>query len=87
MKDLKQCREEIDLVDRQLVELFQKRMHIAEEIAAYKSPHEMNVLHSAREEEKLNTVRSLAEPDYEDATAELYEKIMELSRRQQKERL
>ena len=29
MKDLKTCREEIDAIDKEIIALFEKRMHVA----------------------------------------------------------
>ena len=36
MKDLKELREQIDDIDEQIVSLYQKRMEISAEVAAYK---------------------------------------------------
>ena len=39
--DLNELRKEIDAVDRQIVELFEKRMEISERLAAYKQKQGM----------------------------------------------
>ena len=39
MKDLNQCRQELDVIDAQLVWLFEKRMQVAREVALYKDAH------------------------------------------------
>ena len=36
MKDLTQCRAELDAIDSQLVALFEERMRVARDIALYK---------------------------------------------------
>lgn len=35
MTDLKELRDEIDVIDRQIVELFEKRMAVSKEVAEY----------------------------------------------------
>ena len=53
MKDLKTCREEIDLIDQQMIELFEKRMNVAEDVITYKIAHDMPVFQSDREQQVL----------------------------------
>ena len=36
MTDLQECRQKIDEIDSQIVELFEKRMKVCEEVADYK---------------------------------------------------
>ena len=40
MTDLQECRRKIDEIDNQMVELFEKRMKVCEEVAEYKSTQE-----------------------------------------------
>lgn len=47
MKDLKTCREEIDRIVTELVRLFEERMNVVQEVAAYKKEHHMPVLDSS----------------------------------------
>ena len=49
MKDLNQCRAELDVIDAQLVRLFEKRMQVVRDVARYKQAHNMNILDSSRE--------------------------------------
>ena len=49
MKDLKQCREEIDAIDEQLMALFEKRMNVAKDVVHYKMAHDMEIFQSERE--------------------------------------
>lgn len=53
MKDLKTCREEIDLIDQQMIELFEKRMNVAEDVITYKLAHDMPIFQSDREQQVL----------------------------------
>lgn len=50
MKDLNKCREEIDLIDIQLMELFEKRMNVVKEIVEYKIENGLEVYQPSREQ-------------------------------------
>lgn len=54
--NLDELRTQIDAVDDSLVELFQKRMDIAAQIAEYKRENGLPILQSAREREKLAAI-------------------------------
>lgn len=53
MKDLKQCREEIDIIDQQMIELFEKRMNVAKDVVLYKLEHDMPIFQSDREKQVI----------------------------------
>lgn len=53
MRDLREIRQELDQVDREMVRLFEKRMNLALEVAQYKTAHGMPVLDASREEQVL----------------------------------
>ena len=78
--ELKDYREKIDAIDRDLVRLFAERMETAGEIAAYKKQHDLPIMDALREREKLERVTKLAGDDFEDATRKLYMLLFELSR-------
>ena len=81
--DLKELREKIDFIDQQLIDLFSQRMQVAAQIGAYKKEHNLPVLDPIREQEKLNEVAGKAGPELADATRELYQTLMRLSREHQ----
>ncbi|MBQ8798258.1 MAG: chorismate mutase [Lachnospiraceae bacterium] len=54
MKDLLQCREEIDCIDKQITALFEERMQISADVAAYKKHRERKYLIS---KEKMKSWR------------------------------
>lgn len=84
MVDLLKSREEIDRVDRQIVELFEKRMGISKDVAEYKISVGKKVYDRKREEEKLNTLAKLASNSFnEKAIEELFTQIMAISRKLQ----
>lgn len=84
MKDLLQCRKEIDEIDGQMTALFEKRMQIAAEVAEYKRVSGKKVFDKQREEEKLDTVEKMASNAYFGrGIRELFSQIMSLSRKYQ----
>lgn len=82
--EIKELREEIDRLDRELLKLFLKRMQVSEAVAAYKLEHQMEILNTKREQEVLDKVSEQA-GDMGAYARELFEKIMELSRERQQE--
>lgn len=85
MEELKQYRDQIDTIDRQLAELFQRRMEVVDGIGRYKLERGMPVLDAAREREVLAAKAALAR-DEGMATdlAALFENVMAISRRRQR---
>jgi len=84
MKDLQETRKALDGVDRQIVALFEQRMILAREVAAYKIDCGMPVLDRSREEQVLQSrCAMLEDPYWAPALRELYEQIMALSRAEQ----
>lgn len=81
--DLTEIRNLIDEIDKQITELFCRRMDLVRDVAAYKIENNMPVLRPEREKALLEKVRELADDDYKDYTVELFEKMMELSRSMQ----
>ena len=85
--ELKDYREQIDAIDREIVRLFEARMGLSAEIAAYKKAHGLPVLQPAREQEKLEVLTATVGDDLKAPLRELYTKIFELSRAQQQSAL
>ena len=81
--DLQELRLEIDKVDKEIVLLFCRRMHIAAEIAEWKAKHSMPILDDTREEEKLQSVAQLAGSELAEETRQLYATLFALSRNYQ----
>lgn len=82
--DLTQYREQIDAIDSQIVELYEKRMEVAEGIAEYKLSVGKKVFDKQREVEKLEKVSSLAHSEFNaKGVKELFEQIMSVSRKLQ----
>ncbi len=82
--DLKEIRSQLDAVDGQLVELFEKRMALCGDVARSKIASGKAVYDPVREKEKLEAVRRLAgSPFNEIAVVELFTQMMAISRRYQ----
>ena len=87
MRDLQTLRCELDGIDREIVALFARRMAVCDEVADYKAAHGLSVPDASREKEKLSSVRAQCEIDLADDAAELFEKLMALSRARQVRRM
>lgn len=84
MQDLQKSREQIDEIDREIVQLFEKRMEICKEVAEYKIENGKKVLDRVRELEKLAALTELAHGDFnQHAIQELFQQIMAMSRKLQ----
>lgn len=78
--ELKDYRAQIDAVDDEIVRLFQERMDIAANIAAFKKENGLPILQTAREREKLADVTGKAREDMQSYLRVLYSLLFELSR-------
>ena len=84
MKDLLELRNEIDEIDNQIVELYEKRMEIAEGVAQYKIANNKPVFDRDREHSKLRTLSEKAHSDFNrNGIRELFDQIMAMSRKKQ----
>ncbi len=77
--DIKTLREDIDSIDNQLVELFEKRMRTAASIADYKRANGMAVSDRGREREVINKVTAKVSPELSGYTKVLYQTIFDVS--------
>jgi monofunctional chorismate mutase len=88
MKDIQDLRDEIDLIDKKMVELFEKRMEVVLSIAEYKFQNDLPVLNSARETEVIKkSCEMLQNKGLEKSYTEYLKKLMELSRLEQEKYL
>lgn len=80
--DLLACRKELDTIDSQIVELFEKRMEICGNVARSKIESGKAVLDAEREKQKIASVRELAHSEFnQQAVQELFTQMMTISRR------
>ncbi len=85
--DLETLRQEIDAIDRQLVDLFIKRMNVSADVAKYKLGHNLPVLDSSRERALLAKISELSGEEFEDYTCTLYSSILDLSKSYQHKKM
>ena len=86
--DLNEIRQEIDAIDRQIVECFEKRMDIVLKVAAYKIENKMQVLDAAREQQVIAKNKALLNnKEYEAALECVLNEMMRVSRELQEIRI
>lgn len=82
--DLQESRQKIDQIDRQIVELFQKRMGVSVEVAKYKKQTGKKIYDKEREAQILEKLSNLVEDEFsKQSVQELYTQIMSISRKLQ----
>ncbi|MGN1198598.1 MAG: prephenate dehydratase [Acetatifactor sp.] len=82
--DLLELRDKIDIIDSQIVSLYEQRMDICRQVAEYKISTGKKVFDKQREAEKLAKVKSLTQNDFnKHGIEELFEQIMSMSRKLQ----
>ncbi|MBQ2211493.1 MAG: prephenate dehydratase [Ruminococcus sp.] len=79
MRNLEEIRVDIDAIDKELIELFKRRMNCAKEVGLYKQANGIPVLNRQREEEILDRIQQMG-GEYGAYARLLYGNIMELSR-------
>ncbi len=83
--DLQSLRTKIDDIDRELIRLFEDRMDVAAQIAAWKRENNVPVLDASRERDKLAEIAASTRDDLQTYAQMLYSNIFELSRSYQSE--
>ncbi len=83
--NLNEIRKDIDSIDRQLLDLFQKRMNLCRDVAAYKKANNMEIFQAERENQILDKMEALAQDDMKAGTRALYTVIMDISKSLQQE--
>lgn len=78
--DLTDYRAQIDAIDDEIVRLFQQRMDVANDIAAYKKANGLSILQAGREREKLAALSAQTRPELRSYLRVLYSLLFELSR-------
>lgn len=81
MTELEKCRIEIENIDKQFVELFEKRMDVAARVAAYKKENDLPIYDKERETQLIQrNVKELKNEEYEILLRRFFLQVMELSR-------
>ena len=84
MVDLQDLRNEIDSIDRQMTELFEKRMEISRKVAKYKISTGKKVFDKEREKKVIEKAKDMTHNDFNrHGIEELFQQIMAISRKRQ----
>ncbi len=84
MESLQELRAQLDEIDAQIVDLYQKRMDVCNKVGEYKIAAGRKVFDKQREKEKLAAVTANVENEfYKKGLKELYEQLMSMSRKLQ----
>ncbi len=88
MDELDRLREQIDLIDKDIISLFEKRMGLVLGVAEYKKTHNAGVLQSSREDVVLQkAVDNLVNKEYADFARQLMVELMGLSKDLQRKKI
>ena len=85
--DLMELREQINEIDREMLDLFLRRMQVSSNVAEYKRQNGLPVLDAARERELLANIAGQAGEDLDEYAVVLYSTILSLSRSYQHKKL
>lgn len=82
MNELENLREKIDAIDKEMIALFEKRMDVVADIAAYKIKNNLPVLNQNREDIVISKVKAIVKnKDYTDSAIDFIKNIMEISKK------
>ncbi|MDE5616493.1 MAG: chorismate mutase [Clostridia bacterium] len=88
MDRLEELRNQIDVTDKEIVALFEKRMALVQGVAEYKKANNTGVLQTSREEQVLQkAVDNLQNKDYADAVKQLMTELMGISKDFQRKKI
>ena len=84
MRSLEELRNELDRIDSQIIQLYEERMSVCEEVGEIKIEEGKKVFDRNREQQKLVQVtREAKDPFYKKGLTELFEQLMSQSRKLQ----
>lgn len=85
--DLNSIRADITDTDKEIIELFKKRMTLCESVAEYKKQHGLPVYDAARERALLSKICDMAGEEFEKYALTLYHTMMDVSKAYQHTKL
>jgi len=81
VNEIEQCRKEIDEIDKELVNLFERRMDVAIRVANFKKENDLPIYDEERESKVIKkNVDNLKNKNYDLLARRFFLSIMELSR-------
>lgn len=78
--ELSECREKIDKINNEMLELFCERMKLSKSVAEYKAEHGLPILNHARERDIIYEMTEKADDELESYVKVFYNTVMEVSR-------
>ena len=78
--ELQQLRQEINEIDKEIIELFKKRMQCSFGVAEYKIANNLSVFQADREREIIQKVRNSVPEDLENSAEVLFTTLMDISK-------
>lgn len=85
--EIGELREQIDVIDKEMLALFEKRMQVSSEIAEYKRQNNLPVYDGKREREKIAKVTEEASSNMKDYAKNFMTELMDFSKCYQRENL
>ncbi len=80
--DLMECRDKLDVIDREIVRLFEERMSICGDVAEYKIGTGKAVYDAERERQKIAAVQDMTHSDFNrESVKEIFSQLMAISRK------
>lgn len=80
--NLMECRNKLDVIDREIVRLFEERMSICADVAEYKIGTGKAVYDAERERQKIAAVQELTHSDFNrESVKEIFSQLMAISRK------
>lgn len=79
---IEEYRKNIDDIDKKIISLLDERLEVCKEIGKYKKENNLDVLDAKREEEKIKSIKEDTCKN-SDAIIDIYEKIMDVSKKVQ----
>ena len=84
MQDIQTLRAQLDQIDREIMDLVEKRLEVSRAVARWKSARGLPVLDAAREEQVLETrAAMIRETELKEYVRTLFRDIMAMSRAEQ----
>ena len=84
MSSIEELRKDIETIDRQMIELFEKRMSVSAKIAAYKKENNIPVLDKEREKALIaKNVANLSNKEFEEYYKDFFTGMLDASKKYQ----
>jgi chorismate mutase/prephenate dehydratase len=81
MKNLEQCRNEIDQIDQEIIALFEKRMNVSKDVILYKLEHQLVIFQPEREQIVIDkNVNRIQNPALKNLAATFVQDMMNVSK-------